>query len=174
MVPYIQFADVDWEGNPVCSLEVYVCVCRICSVTFMFVALYVCVICNPLLVYLSVLCNLPVLPICEVVLCIIPARNFFLVFIVCLSVVSRWAHADYLRDCIVHCDTHTHTHNAGRGASALVVSVSLVNLLCSGFPTRCGYRTSSRLFLSLFFPLSSLPPCLFVFWESEREREVCF
>lgn len=56
------------------------CVCRICSVTFMFVALYVCVICNPLLVYLSVLCNLPVLPICEVVLCIIPARNFFLAF----------------------------------------------------------------------------------------------
>lgn len=64
------------------------CVCRICSVTFMFVALYVCVICNPLLVYLSVLCNLPVLPICEVVLCIIPARMPFFSCFYCVFISS--------------------------------------------------------------------------------------
>lgn len=147
------------------------CVCRICSVTFMFVALYVCVICNPLLVYLSVLCNLPVLPICEVVLCIIPARNFFLVFIVCLSVVSRWAHADYLRDCIVHCDTHTHTHTMQGGeprrswfrCPSLTCSVQDFLQDVATEPVPDSFSLSS--FLSLHFLLVSLS------FGKARERE---
>lgn len=61
------------------------CVCWICSVTFMSVALYVCVICNPLLLYLSVLCNLPVLPICEVVRVHNSCQNaFFSLFLLCV------------------------------------------------------------------------------------------
>lgn len=100
---------------------------------------------------------------------------YSMAYIVCLSAVAQWANVLYLRVCVVLFLIHTHTHKvAGRGASALVVSVSLVNMLCSGFPTRCGYKTSSRfLCLSLLpSPLtSSLSLCLLRESERHRERE---
>jgi len=92
-----------------------------------------------------------------------------------LRVKQYWLCGDICEDayCILWY-TYTYTLSAGRGVLALAVLVSLVNSLCTGFPTRCGYETSSRLLRLSLLPspfASSSPLCLLGKRDRHRQRE---
>lgn len=118
-------------------------------------------------------------------LCVCVCVQYDCVSYCMMSEVALWSDVvlseSFVLYFLIHTGVSIHASTAVRGWEPWCswLAESLINMLCSGFPTRCGYKTNSRLLSFFSSPLPSLPPRLFVFLQRDTgrkrtNRDVCF